>query len=161
MKTLLVLLVFYFACFPTWGAEFFIKSLKAPLLKEAKNGSEPLTTLERGTKVDGGSPEGAFVAVTASGAKGFINKLFLSDKPLAEKASLLNQDVDISSKARKRASGFTSAAAARGLKEDSDQIFKNLGKEANATEFKKLETFLVSDKDGLEFIQDVKKELKP
>lgn len=142
------------------SADLFIKSLKAPLLKEAKISSEVLRHLERGEKVSAGASDGVFFQVMVSDKKGYVNKLFLSDKPMAEKKSLLDMDVDISTKARKRASGFTSAAAARGLKEDSDQIFKTLGDEINLAEFKKLESFLVSAKVGLDFIQDEKKEMK-
>ena len=158
MKTCIAFLICLF-CPAVFSADLFIKSLKAPLLKEAKNGAETLATLERGTKVSSGAAEGSFISVSASGSKGYINKLFLSDKPLAEKNSILDKDVDISSKARKRASGFTSAAAARGLKEDSDQIFKTLGDEINAAEFKKMQTFLIKDQEGLDFIQDDKKEI--
>ena len=159
MKNLLLAIGLTFAQFAHSG-DLFVKSLKAPLLKEAKISSEVLSNLERGDKVSAGAAEGAFIQVLVSGKKGYVNKLFLSDKPLAEKNSILDKDVDISSKARKRASGFTSAAAARGLKEDSDQIFKTLGAEANPAEFKKMQTFLIKDQEGLDFIQDDKKEIK-
>ncbi len=140
--------------FPAWGADFYVKSLKAPLLPEAKNGVPPLSQLERGTKVEAGKPAGSFVAVKAAGQSGFINKLFLTDRPPEAKGSLLQQDIDISTKARRRASGFTSAAAARGLKEDSDEIFKTLGDDADGGAVKKVEAWTVAEAPAATFLSD-------
>ena len=142
------------------AADLYVKSLKAPLLKEARNGAETILILERNEAVIGQRAEGPFVEVNFQNKKGYMNKLFLSEKPLMEKGSLLDKNIDISSKARKRASGFTSAAAARGLKEDSDQIFKTLGSDVNPAEFKKMESYKVTDKDGLNFILNEKLEIK-
>ncbi len=135
------------------GADFYIKSLKAPLLEEAKNGSKTLVILERSTQVEGLQSQGSFVHVKTKEKQGFINKMFLSDKAIEGKNSLLGQDVDISSKARKRASGFTSAAAARGLKEDSDEVFKSLG-DANFEDLKKMEALAVKENEAVNFLMD-------
>lgn len=153
------LLAFLFLGSTTWAADHFVKSLKAPMLSEAKNGSKTLQTLERGAKVEGTGQEGSFIKAKASGKEGYINKLFLSDKPVEGKTSMLNQDIDISSKARKRASGFTSAAAARGLKEDSDEVFKALG-DADPVALKKMETFHVKEARGVSFVTKKSKQLK-
>jgi len=152
-----LLLISFINC--SFAASFFVKSLKAPVLSEAKAGSTSLTTLARGEKVEGLKSENSFVQVSHSGKTGWINKLFLSDKPIEGKESLLNQEIDISSKARKRASSFTSAAAARGLKEDSDEIFKNLGDAANAESLKIMEKFKVDEVKGQSFIADPKEGL--
>jgi fructose-specific phosphotransferase system component IIB len=138
-----------------FAADFFIKSLKAPLLEEAKTSSKVKASLDRGTQVVGAGSDGSFIKVTSQGQQGFVNKLFLSDKPIQDKSSLLNQDVDISSKARKRASGFTSAAAARGLKEDSDDIFKSLtDADADPDAVKQMESLVVTDVLGISFLMD-------
>jgi hypothetical protein len=133
--------------------ELYIKSLKAPLLKEAKVGSPTITTLERGTKLDEIKSADKFTQVKSGSTEGYVNQLFLSSTPLpGQKESLLNQDVDITSKARKRASGFTSAAAARGLKEDSDDIFQALGEEDGAR-LKEMEALFVEASVGEAFLQ--------
>jgi len=103
---------------------FYIKSLKAPLLDQADPKAKIKLAIERGIEVKSIKIEDLFVKVNFNNQDGYINKLFLSSTPVINKSSLLNENVDITSKARKRASGFTSAAAARGLKEDSDEIFK-------------------------------------
>jgi len=140
------------ALFPAWGADFYVKSLKAPLLPEARNGVPPIIQLERGTKVEAGKQEGPFTAVKVAGQSGFVNKLFLTDRPPEAKSSLLKQEIDISTKARRRASGFTSAAAARGLKEDSDAIFKTLGDDADGAAVKKVEAWNVAEAAAADFL---------
>lgn len=146
----------------------FIKSLKADVLAESKMGSTVVATLQRGTEINEVSREGTFAQVEAGGKKGFLSTLFISDKPLLSGGSLLNQEVDITSKARKRASGFTSAAAARGLKESSDDVFKELG-DADFESLAKMENQKVSAENGLDFlnspeaipeVKEVKKEKK-
>lgn len=132
--------------------DIYIKSLKAPLLKEGKVGAPVMTTLDRGTKLEEVKMEDKFSQVKSGSEIGFVNQLFLSSTPPAgQSGSLLNQDVDITSKARKRASGFTSAAAARGLKEDSDDIFQALGDEDGAR-LKEMEALFVESNIGEAFL---------
>lgn len=146
-------LIFLVLSSVTQAKELYIKSLKAPLLKEAKVGSATLATLERGAKLEEVKVVDKFTQVKSDSGEGFVNQLFLSTTPLpGQKESLLNQDVDISSKARKRASGFTSAAAARGLKEDSDDIFQALGEEDGAR-LKEMEALYVEASIGETFLQ--------
>lgn len=140
---------------PIWAKDLFVQSLKAPLLSEAKNGAKVLDTLDRGTQVQEVKSVDRFVEIKSPNGAGFINKLFVSDKPVGEKKSLLSKDVDISSKARKRASGFTSAAAARGLKEDSDDIFSDLG-DANEVALKEMEKQKIENDVGVQFLTDMK-----
>lgn len=147
------LIFFFMLCSSLSEAkDLFVKSLKAPLLKEGKVGAAVITTLDRGTKLEEVKIADKFTQVKSGAEIGFINQLFLSQTPLpGQKDSLLNQDVDISSKARKRASGFTSAAAARGLKEDSDDIFQALGEEDGAR-LKEMEALFVESSIGETFL---------
>lgn len=130
---------------------FYIKSFKAPLLEQADPKSKIKLAIDRGTEVKSTKIEDLFVKISYNKQEGYINKLFLSSTPIENKSNLLNENVDITSKARKRASGFTSAAAARGLKQDSDDIFKNLG-DANFAELKNMEALLVNDKLAFKFL---------
>ncbi|MFZ4713650.1 MAG: hypothetical protein ACOYL6_08065 [Bacteriovoracaceae bacterium] len=138
----------------TEAKTLYIKSLKAPLLKEAKMGSTTITILERGAQVEEVKQSDKFVEVKNGSSTGFVNNLFLtSDAPSQKKESLLEKDVDISTKARKRASGFTSAAAARGLKEDSDDIFQYLG-EADGARLKEMEALHIEASVGVAFLSE-------
>jgi hypothetical protein len=130
---------------------FYIKSLQAPLLESPEPKAKIKMAISRGTEVSSVKIDDLFVKVSFNNQEGFINKLFLSTTPVINKSSLLNENVDITSKARKRASGFTSAAAARGLKEDSDDIFKNLG-DADVLELKKMEALQVNEKLAFKFL---------
>ncbi len=143
-----------------WSADLFIKSLKAPILAAPQNGAQVLITVERGSKVDGLGEQGSFAQVKFKSTKGFVNKLFLSERPVEQKDTLLNQKIDISTKARKRASAFTSAAAARGLKEDSDEIFRSLG-DANLEAIKKMEALVIREEQGLSFLLNKTENLNP
>lgn len=97
------------------AADVYIKSLKAPMLKEAKNGSEIVQNFERGAKLNSLGNDGSFVKVESGGKTGFVNKLFVSDKAPEGSGGLLNQNADISSDARKSGSAINPAAAARGI----------------------------------------------
>jgi hypothetical protein len=89
----------------------------------AKFLKEPLASfdgvlLQKGTIVDKIGEKDMFVKIVFEGREGYINKLFISDKPASGKISFGdNIDQSTSVKARARASSFTQTAAARGFSE--------------------------------------------
>ena len=143
------------------AVEVYVKSLKAPLLEKPAPGAASLIVLERGARLESSRAEGPFLRAQVQGKTGYINKLFVSDKPILGKDSILNKEIDISSKARKRASGFTSSAAARGLKEDSDDIFRSLGEAGNANRLREMEELWVNEATGAAFLEDFSRGLGP
>lgn len=150
---MLKMIILFFITNVCFAKAVYIKSLKADLLSEAKMGSKVLESIKKGTEVKELSRSGTFAQIEFNTSKGFVSTLFLSEKPILNGGSILSQDVDISTQARKRASGFTSAAAARGLKTNSDDVFKDLG-DSDFVSLKQMESFVVTSDIGFNFISD-------
>lgn len=94
----------------TW----YIKSYKVRPTTTA-GGKVKLDLLKRGFQVEEVGSQKSWKKIRFNGISGWVHKFALSKKAPRKRISLLLKKVNISSKARKRASSFTSAAAARGL----------------------------------------------
>jgi len=131
----------------------YIKSLVAKILESPDHGSKLIVAAVRSDKVNEIKIQDkwSYVKHESKNAEGWIPSLLLTDQPPMATTSLLQKNVDISQNARMRASAFTSTAAARGLKSDSDDVFKQLGS-GNYEALKSMEEFFVDAKDGLRFL---------
>lgn len=95
----------------------YVTSPVAKFLKEPLVSSDGML-LQKGTIVDKIGEKDMFVKIVFEGREGYVNKLFISDKPASGKVSFGdNIDQSTSVKARARASSFTQTAAARGFSE--------------------------------------------
>ncbi len=115
MRIFLVLLLFIFSFGGVSAKTMFVKSLKVKMTEAPKYGTKMLLILKRGNKVEKLDQDKNWVKIKYQNKTGWVHKYVLSNKPPRKRISLLARKVDITSKARKRASTFTSAAAARGL----------------------------------------------
>lgn len=98
----------------------YVKSAKASLLESPAFGAPAVATIAKGDKLLEVTRDGRWVQVAFQSTNGWISTLLVSEKPPIAKVSLLNSsDTDMKVTARRRASAFTSAAAARGLAERS------------------------------------------
>ena len=112
-KKILILLI----NFQLLAAPMYVTSPVAKLLKEPSAGAEG-QLIPKGNVVDKISESNMFVKVVMDGKEGYVNKLFLSDRPISGKVSFGDSiDQSTSVKARARASSFTQTAAARGFSE--------------------------------------------
>ena len=103
--------------FQLLAAPMYVTSPVAKLLKEPSASSEGIL-IPKGNVVDKISESNMFVKVVMDGKEGYVNKLFLSDRPISGKVSFGDSiDQSTSVKARARASSFTQTAAARGFSE--------------------------------------------
>ncbi len=93
----------------------YVRSYKIKLMSEPDHRSQKLLTLKRGNEVEKLNTRKNWVKIKFGNREGWVNKLGLSKNKPKKRVSLFKKKVDITSKARKRASTFTSAAAARGL----------------------------------------------
>jgi len=93
----------------------YVVSPTAKFMDSAKlNAAGP--SLAKGTKLDVLAKEGMFYKVSLNGKTGYVAKMFTSATPPAkEKASVASTDEGQSPSARRRASGFSETASARGL----------------------------------------------
>jgi hypothetical protein len=93
----------------------YVRSAKAFMLDSPKYKAERIFKLIKGTSVEELIRKGTWVKIKLKGKEGWLPKMVLSKKPPKKRISLLSQKVDIASKARKRASRYSSTAAVRAL----------------------------------------------
>ncbi|MCP4753065.1 MAG: hypothetical protein GY866_19425 [Proteobacteria bacterium] len=98
-----------------WAESYYIKSHKVRLTQGPGHKTQLNDVLKRGDKVEKIGAEKSWVKIRTDEMEGWIHKFALSKRPPRKRVSLLAKKVDITSKARKRASTFTTSAAARGL----------------------------------------------
>ncbi|MBU3915978.1 hypothetical protein KKA14_10625 [bacterium] len=131
----------------------FVTSLKVNMTEAPKYGTKALLVLKRGDQVEEMSQDKSWVKVKYNNTSGWVHKLVLSDKPPRKRISMLDRKVDITSKARKRASTFTSAAAARGLvTADKEELVKK--EEHDFVALAKIENVFVDPEEALSFINE-------
>ena len=132
---------------------YYVRSYLVHTLKSPKIGANRIETLKRGTKVTVLSKDGAWFKIKATNNAGWVSQLSLSKKKPSNRVSLLASEVELSKTARKRASTYTSTAAARGLSESaskriSGQVVPNF--EA----VKKMETWQKSDEVSINYLME-------
>ncbi len=93
----------------------YVRSARAYLLNAPAYKAKKVIQLKKGTTVEQMSKKGSFVQIKVNNQKGWMPKMVLSSRPLKKRVSLLSQKVDIASKARRRASRYSSTAAVRAL----------------------------------------------
>ncbi|MGK5093590.1 SH3 domain-containing protein [Deltaproteobacteria bacterium TL4] len=131
----------------------YVRSFHAFVMEAPQLNSKKLIPLERGESVEIQSTQGLWMEISAKGQKGWISKMVLSKTPIAEKISLLATEVDISSKARVRASTFSSTAAARGLMSSGRERISSR-QTTNFEALEALETQSIDEAEAVRFITD-------
>ncbi|MBT4286561.1 MAG: hypothetical protein HOD92_04430 [Deltaproteobacteria bacterium] len=128
MKKYLMTLVILIFCFNInlLADTRYIKSFRIKPTKTA-GGNEKMELLKRGFQVEVLDTVKNWKKIEFNGKTGWVHKLALSKKVPRQRISLLTKKVNISLKARKRASSFTSAAAARGLMDSEKSNLAILG----------------------------------
>lgn len=122
----------------------YFKSLKGKLMAEPKSSSNVIAELQRGNELKELEKKGGWIKVEVTGKSGWVAKILTSSKPPGKKTSLLNKKVDLSKKARKRASNFSSSAAARGLMPTQEEISYKMQKE-NTKALKEMKSFRIEE----------------
>lgn len=113
------LLIFMFTSFVAYGREaLYVQSLKAKVFQEPKLGSAEVATLQKGDKVYSKGKVDGWYRIEYLKIEGWVPSMLLGKEPPLERVSLTEKEVDIKDTARRRASGYTTAAAVRGLLED-------------------------------------------
>lgn len=138
---------------PVFAESMYVRSYKIKLMSAPNHRSQKLMTLKRGNKVEKLSAQKNWVKVRFAKREGWVNKLALSKNEPKKRVSLFKKKVDITSKARKRASTFTSAAAARGLM-DSGKEKLEIKEGPDFIALAKMEGVEVDVNEAIEFISE-------
>ena len=136
------------------ASTMYVKSIKLSPFLNPKHGSKKIETLKRGDSVEQLKKIGFWLEIkTRSGKIGWVPKLTLSNLPPKMSSSILNKNnINLSKSARKRASNFTSAGAARGLK-DNQADFDKVNFKADFQALKLMESFYIIPFKAINFIK--------
>ncbi len=102
------------------GAEtYYVQSMKAKIMAAPSFKSAVLGEAAKGAKLVSTGREGSWLKVTFKAKEGYVSSMVLSTHPPMAKVGLIKgEEPDIKQSVRRRASSYTSAAAARGLAAD-------------------------------------------
>lgn len=141
------LIIFFIFCESLIAFTSYVSSPVARLHKEPNVSSES-TPLTNGIIVNKIGEKEMFIKVSVDGKEGYVNKLFLSDKPPSGKVSFV-KDIDAitSIKARARASSFTQTAAARGFSESQTLRTRGSGNEYDMESIEWLQKIQIDEKE--------------
>ncbi len=132
---------------------YYVQSVKAKVMSGPSFKSEVIAEIGKGHKLSASGREGSWVKVRISDKDGYVPSLLVSTHPPFEKAGVIKgEDADIKLGVRRRASSYTSAAAARGLAQD-DRRRVNQGEKIDYESLAKMEAFTVSPDEVARFME--------
>ena len=133
------------------AADLFVQSVKAPILSAPSLGSSKVGEAAKGDMLKELGKKGDWYNVGYKNSTGWVSRLLVGPKPPSSKVSVLEQTGEkLETGARKRASAFTTSAAARGLSEDRARISDKFRVDYNALD--EMEAIKISDDEALRFV---------
>jgi uncharacterized protein YgiM (DUF1202 family) len=124
--------------------EYYVQSVKAKVMSATSFKSRVLGEVGKGFKFVSSGKKGAWVKVKYKNMAGYVFSLLVATHPPFERTGLIRADErDISRGVRRRASSYTSAAAARGLASD-DRRRLSKEEKADYDSLDKMESFKVT-----------------
>jgi uncharacterized protein YgiM (DUF1202 family) len=136
--------------------EYYVQSVKAKVMSGPSFKSGVISEVSRGHKLISSGKEGSWVKVRISGKKGYVSSLLVSTHPPFKKTGIIKaNDAEIKEGVRRRASSYTSAAAARGLAQDDR---RRLSKEEaiDYESLEKIESFTLAPDEITRFMEGKK-----
>lgn len=131
--------------------DLYVHSVKAPLYEAPSIGSTRLMELEKGQKIIGIKEKAGWYEVKYRSIRGWIYKLMARKTPPLDKRDVYGKQIEeLSNRARRRPSAFTTTAAARGLKEKRRRFANKYQLDYDALE--KMESIEIGDKEAFEFL---------
>lgn len=149
MKRMLVLGLFLMASMFLASASYaqgnyYVQSVKAKVMSATSFKSPVMGEVGKGFKFVSSGKQGTWVKVKYNNKEGYVSSLLLSTHPPFDKTSVIKGDEgDIKQGVRRRASSYTSAAAARGLASD-DRRRLSKEEKADYDSLDKIESFKVT-----------------
>lgn len=137
-----------------WAQDvYYVQSLKAKIMSSPSFKAKTLGEASKGTRLSSKGREGNWVKVIFYSREGYVSSLLLSTHPPMGKQSLIKGgEADIKQSVRRRASTYTSAAAARGLAQD-DRRRLSREEKVDYGALEKMESFTVSADEVARFME--------
>ena len=132
---------------------YYVQSVKAKVMSGPSFKSEVIAEVAKGFKLVASGREGSWVKVRISDKDGYVSSLLVSTHPPFENTGVIKgDDADIKQGVRRRASSYTSAAAARGLTQD-DRRRLSKEEKVDYESLEKIEAFTLSDDEITRFME--------
>jgi len=133
--------------------EYYVQSVKAKVMSGKSFKSPVLGEVGQGFKLISSGKEGSWVRVRFKDRVGYVSSLVVSTHPPLPKAGVIKaSDSEIKQGVRRRASSYTSAAAARGLAQD-DRRRLSKEEKADYDALDKIESFKLSPDEISRFME--------
>lgn len=133
---------------------YYVQSVKAKVMSAASFKSKVIAEVGKGYKLTALGKAGNWTKVKYGSLEGYVPALLLSATPPLKKQGLIKgEDSALQHNIRRRASTYTSAAAARGLTAD-DRRRLSKEEKVDYESLEQIESLVVSDMDVLTFIKE-------
>ncbi len=150
--SLVLMCSMYITAYNAYAADLYVQSVKAPILSAPSLGSSKVAEAAKGDLLKELEKKGDWYNVGYKNSTGWVSRLLVGPKPPKGKVSVLEETEEkLETGARKRASAFTTAAAARGLAEERARISDKFRVDYNALDV--MEGVKISDEEALRFVQ--------
>jgi hypothetical protein len=134
-------------------SEYYVQSIKAKVMSGPSFKSGIISEVSRGYKFISSGRDGSWVKVRIFNKNGYVSSLLVSTHPPFEKKRVIRGDeADIEQGVRRRASSYTSAAAARGLAQD-DRRRLSKEEKIDYESLEKMEAFTLSSDEVTRFME--------
>jgi uncharacterized protein YgiM (DUF1202 family) len=132
---------------------YYVQSVKAKVMSSTSFKAPVLGEVAKGYKFTASGREGSWVKVKFNEREGYVSSLVLSTHPPLEKTGVIKaDDGEIKQGVRRRASSYTSAAAARGLAQD-DRRRLSKEEKVDYDSLDKIEAFMVTPEELGRFME--------
>ncbi|MCK9418033.1 MAG: SH3 domain-containing protein [Nitrospirae bacterium] len=156
LQVVMVVVSVFFATTLYAQTDYYVQSVKAKVMSGPSFKSGVISEVSKGHKLSSSGKEGSWVKVRISDKDGYVSSLLVSTHPPFEKTGIIKgEDAEIKQGVRRRASSYTSAAAARGLAQDER---RRLSKEEAIDYYSldKVESFTLSPDEITRFMEGKK-----
>lgn len=132
---------------------YYVQSVKAKIMTSPSFKAIVLGEASKGTKLVAVGKEGNWIKVTYYGQQGYVSSILVSPYPPMARQGLIKADeAELRQGVRRRASTYTSAAAARGLAQD-DRRRLSGEERSDYVGLEQLEAITVSDAEVARFME--------
>lgn len=132
---------------------YYVQSVNAKIWVGSSFTSKVIAEVGRGQMLTSTGQEGRWVKVKFDGREGYVPSLLLSTHPPLKRTVVIKaEDSEIKQGVRRRASSFTSAAAARGLTKE-DRKRADIEEGVNFNALNKMESLTFTDDEITQFMK--------
>lgn len=148
-----LLFVCAFAAPLACASNYYVQSIRAPILTSPSFGSSKVIEASKGDMLEELERKGGWHRVVYKNKTGWVSRLLINSRPPASRVSVLETtNENLETGARKRASAFTTAAAARGFSEDRSRVSNKY--KVDFAGLARMEQVSFSDEEAMAFIQE-------